>query len=149
MYGVLESCSCTYIVIVMSAKKEEGKNKADYWYVYRRYSDVVFCTYNVHVADTIKNHRPYQTCGILVSWEACKCFLPNLYSVIFIIFSVYFSSCLHVKSAVFNLQYFSISIEWNVQTNITNWICMNLWKIIVTSYLFVKKKFSKKFLAHF
>lgn len=25
MYGVLESCSCTYIVIVMSAKKEEGK----------------------------------------------------------------------------------------------------------------------------
>lgn len=32
MYGVLESCSCTYIVIlvVMSAKKEEGENKADY-----------------------------------------------------------------------------------------------------------------------
>lgn len=30
MYGVLESCSCTYSVIVMSAKKEEGKNKADY-----------------------------------------------------------------------------------------------------------------------
>lgn len=32
MYGVLESCSCTcvYIVIVMSAKKEEGKNKAYY-----------------------------------------------------------------------------------------------------------------------
>lgn len=30
MYGVLESCSCTNIVIVMSAKKEEGKNKAYY-----------------------------------------------------------------------------------------------------------------------
>lgn len=69
MYGVLESCSCTNIVIVMSAKKEEGKNKADYLYVYRRYSDVVFCTYNAHVADRLKI---IDLIKLVVFWSAEK-----------------------------------------------------------------------------
>lgn len=59
MYGVFELCFCINIVVVMFVKKEEGKNKVDYWYVYCRYSDVVFCIYNVYVVDRIKNYRFY------------------------------------------------------------------------------------------
>lgn len=69
-----------------------------------------------------------------------KLVFSNIYNIQCIFLLMFACEICGVQSPTF-----SISIEWNVQTNITNWICMNLWKIIVTSYLFVKKNSRKSF----